>query len=298
MGWWLFFLAGAIAAAKPLVVVTTTQLQDLVAELAGDAVTLHGLMGPGVDPHLYKPTAGDIRQLRQADLVLYNGLRLEGRLEEVMERLRRQGRSVLGVGEELDPSDLIESKDMAGQYDPHIWFDPALWGNAAEIIAHRLADLVPEKRAEFLAKAVELKKRYGEIGDWGRALMRQIPEEKRVLVTSHDAFQYLGRAFGLDVVGVQGISTVAEAGLADIQSVVNFVKQRGVPAIFVESSVSPAAIERVRQDAGIRLGGELYSDAMGVPGEQRQAADGNTYDTGTWEGMIRYNLITVAYGLK
>ncbi len=284
--------------AKPLVVVTTTQLQDLVNELAGGSVTMHGLMGPGVDPHLYKPTAGDIRQLRQADLILYNSLNLEGRLEEVMHRLRRQGRSVLGVGEALDPAWLITSRDMEKHYDPHIWFDPALWGEVAVIAGQRLAELVPEERETILARAAKLKQRYSEIEVWGRELVTRVPEERRILVTSHDAFQYFGRSFGLEVVGVQGISTVAEAGLADIQVVADYIKARGVPAIFVESSVSPAAIERVRHDAGVRLGGELYSDAMGAPGEQVEAPDGHTYDTGTWEGMMRYNLIMVTYGLK
>lgn len=277
------------------VTATTTLVADLARAVGGELVEVTALMGPGVDPHLYKPSAGDVRALQRAEVILYSGLQLEGRMTEVLESLRQRGRKVFAVAEAV-PVERRLAGDY-GAYDPHVWGDPELWALAAGAAARGLAEADPAHAARYTAAAAALAKEFRALRDWGRAQVIQIPEGRRVLVTSHDAFRYFGRAFGLEVVGVQGLSTATEAGLADVTRIADLVKRRGVKAVFVESSVPPATIERISKDSGAVIGGELFSDALGAPGELVEVA-GERHDVGTYAGMLRHNLLTVVTALR
>jgi manganese/zinc/iron transport system substrate-binding protein len=262
---WVALAAGQ--DGKVTVCATTGMVADLARGVGGDAVVVHALMGPGVDPHLYKATASDLVRLQRADLILYNGLHLEGRMQETFERLSRSGRRVRAVTDGLPRERLIRT-GAEGLHDPHVWFDVRLW-------------------------AASLRDRWTDLDRWARGRVATVPESRRILVTSHDAFGYFGRAYGFQVVALQGISTVTEAGLADMTQLTDFIRTRGVPAVFIESSVSPAGLERIRKDAGVKLGGELFSDALGTPGDKH-----GDFDLGTYEGMIRRNIDRIVEGLK
>lgn len=274
-------------------VVTVAMLGDLVQTVGGDRVKVTNLMGPGVDPHLYKPTTNDTTQLSRADLIFYVGLNLEGRMISLFERLSQAGKPAIAVGETLPKDHLLTPPDFEGQPDPHLWFDVALWSKTVPAIVSALSKADPEGRAQFEANGAALSQRLAELHAWCLTEAESIPEKNRILVTSHDAFNYFGKAYGFKVVGLQGISTISEAALADVSGLVDFIKQQEVPAIFVETSVNPAAIKRVAEDAKVRIGGELFSDAMGSPGEMKHG-----FDTGTYEGMVRSNMTTIAQALK
>jgi len=284
-------------SAKLNVVTTTTMITDLVQDVGGDRIEVTGLMGPGVDPHLYKATAGDVRSLQKCELVFYNGLYLEGRIGDVLVKLARKGKKVYAVTEEIEEGRLLEPPEFAGHYDPHIWFDPTLWMEAVGVVVEGLSESDPSNASFYKEQGTRVMAEYEALHDWAKSSIGQIEPKHRILITSHDAFNYFGRAYGFKVVGVQGISTVTEAGLADIAKMVDFIKDNGVRAIFVESSVSPAAIERISKDAGIGIGGELFSDAMGVPGES-ETRQGDTYDLGTYEGMLKHNVYRIVEALK
>ncbi|MEZ5301825.1 MAG: zinc ABC transporter substrate-binding protein [Verrucomicrobiales bacterium] len=289
---------GGAAGGKPRIVATTTMVADLVREIGGDRIELAALMGPGVDPHTYKASSGDIAALRRADGIFYNGLMLEGRMAELFERQAEAGKPVFALGDSLPESDLIHPAEAGAHPDPHIWLDPALWAKCAESAGEELAKLDPAGAADYRARAAEVAARYRAAADWAKARIAEVPETSRVLVTSHDAFNYFGRAFGIEVVGVQGISTATEAGMADIVHTVDLIKARGIKAIFVETSVSKATIERISKDSGAKIGGELFSDALGKPGDRRKLSDGTEADVGTWEGMFRFNVDTAVAALR
>jgi len=284
------------ASAALSVVATTTIVADLVREVGGDRIQVEALMGPGVDPHLYKASARDVTRLSRADAVFYSGLFLEGRMEDVFQNLAKSRRTVFAVTEDIPKERLIESADSAGHPDPHVWGDPNLWKLAVESVAKRLSQLDPAGAPTYAARKTQTIRSYEALANWGKQQVARIPESQRVLITSHDAFNYFGRAFGFQVVGVQGISTVSEAGLADITKVADLVRSSKLKAVFVESSVAPAAIERISRDAGARIGGELFSDALGKPGDLRQGA-GESLDVGTYVGMLRYNIHTIVEAL-
>ncbi len=299
----LFACAGSglhlAAAERPLrIVATTTMVADLVAGVAGERGTVVGLMGAGVDPHLYKATASDVNKLRSADIIFYNGLHLEGRMADMLVKLGRRGKLVQAVTDSVAKDKLLEPAEFEGHYDPHVWFDPLLWADCIEAVVAGLSAAEPASAAHFQARGEALRAEYRAHFDWAVEQIAQIPEARRVLITSHDAYNYFGRAFGFQVIGVQGISTLSEAGVADIAQISAFIKERGIKAIFVESSVSPAAIQRISQDSGVRIGGELYSDAMGNPGQIATAADGSAVDVGTYEGMLKINVSTIVESLK
>jgi manganese/zinc/iron transport system substrate-binding protein len=272
-------------------------ITNLVKDVGGERIEVTGLMGPGVDPHLYKATAGDVRSLQKCELVFYNGLYLEGRIGDVLVKLARKGKKVYAVTEEIEEGRLLEPPEFAGHYDPHIWFDPTLWIEAVGVVVEGLSVSDPQNASFYKEQGTRVKAEYEALHNWAKSAIGQIEPSHRILITSHDAFNYFGQAYGFKVVGVQGISTVTEAGLADIAKMVDFIKDNGVRAIFVESSVSPAAIERISKDAGIGIGGELYSDAMGVPGES-ETRQGDTYDLGTYEGMLKHNVYRIVEALK
>lgn len=281
------------ASARVKVVATTAMVADLVRQVAGDAAQVDGLMGPGVDPHLYKPTAADIVKLQRADAIFYNGLLLEGRMTDVFTRLARSKRHVYAVTEAIAEERLLQPEEFEGHPDPHVWFDVQLWADCAAAVADGLAAADPKNAEEYRRRAGQVRLQLLKLHQWALEKVAELPPERRVLVTSHDAYNYFGRAYGFTVVGLQGISTATEAGLADVTRLTDFIRQRGVKAVFIESSVSPATIERVARDSGARVGGELFSDSMGVPGQIE-----NGYDLGTYEGMIKHNLNTIVEALK
>lgn len=286
------------AAAAPLKVVTTTSMiTDLVQQIGGDRIAVEGLMGAGVDPHLYKPTASDVTRLQRAQAIFYNGLHLEGRMGELFERLGKSGKRVMAVTSGIPEARLLKPAEFEGQHDPHVWGDASLWALCVDPVVKTLSEADPAGAADFQKRGDALKVDLEKLHEWAVKRAGELPAERRILITSHDAFNYLGRAYGFQVVGVQGISTVTEAGLADIAKVVDFIKQKGVKAIFVESSVPRAAIDRISKDSGAKVGGELFSDAMGAPGTMR-AVNGETYDEGTYAGMLKHNINTAVEALK
>lgn len=270
-------------SGKPSVVATTTMIADMVRQIGGDDIALTALMGPGVDPHLYKPSAEDAQKLGTAKAIFYNGLMLEGRMSELLDRLAAQGREVHAVTSKLGEADLIHPEGAA-HADPHVWGDAQLWAKCLEPVVEGLSRVLPEKAGVFAQRGLQWKASTLALHDWAKAEAAKIPVERRVLITSHDAFNYFGRAYGFQVVGVQGISTVSEAGLADVAKTVDFIKSKQVKAIFVESSVPHATIERIAKDSGAKIGGELFSDALGA---------GQTY-----EQMLRFNVNTIVEALK
>jgi manganese/zinc/iron transport system substrate-binding protein len=293
----IFFAALIPLSAKLKVVGTTTMITDLVRDIGGEKIEVTGMMGPGVDPHLYKATAGDVRSLQQCDIVFYNGLYLEGRIGDVLVKLASRGKKVYAVSEGIEEDRLLEPPEFAGHFDPHIWFDPTLWVETVEVVVEGLSVSDSENADYFKKEGIRVVEHYKQLHIWALEKISTIDKSQRILITSHDAFNYFGRAYGFKVVGVQGISTVSEAGLADIAKMVDFIRENQVRAIFVESSVSPAAINRISKDAGVKIGGELYSDAMGIPG-QTETKQGDTYDLGTYEGMLKHNVYRIVEALR
>ena len=281
-----------------VVVSTTTHVTDMVKFVAGDRLEVIALMGPGVDPHLYKPSAGDAATLAKADLILYNGLMLEGRMADVFAKVSRRGTKTYAVTETVSEELLLEPKEFEGHWDPHVWFDPEIWSECIEVVRDALSENDPAGKAGYAERAEILKTQYLAVTHWAQSRISELPEESRYLVTSHDAFNYFGRAFGMKVLAVQGVSTATEAGLADRVAMVDFVKEHGVKAIFVESSVNPAIIKGIAKEAGVTIGGELFSDAMGQPGRLEKGPDGEQYDIGTWVGMMKHNVNAIVEGLK
>lgn len=277
---------------EPLRVVTTVgMITDVVERVGGARVQVHGLMGAGIDPHLYRASAGDVRRLDTADLIVYNGLNLEASLGRVLEEMRGRTRT-LAVAEAIPPSLLLDDPDVPGAWDPHIWHDVRLWMMVVETVAATLEELDPEGRDLFRENAARLLDQLDELDLWIRAQVSRIPEQGRILVTAHDAFGYFGRAYEFRVEGLQGITTLTEAGTGDVQRVARLVRDYGLPAIFIESSRPRRNVEAVRaavraRGVGVEIGGVLFSDAMGDP-----ASGADSY-----EGFMRANVRTIVEAL-
>lgn len=271
---------------------TTSLIADMVDKVGGEFIETTSLMGPGVDPHLYRATASDLKKLSTAEIIFFNGLHLEGRMTDVFEGLAARGKAVFAVSDGIDRMRLLPLQGSSG-YDPHVWFDPRLWAECTDKVVHELAKKDPSNRAAYEARGAVFKKELNDFFIWGEGLSATLAKNARILITSHDAYNYFGRAFGFQVIGVQGVSTISEAGLADIVSTVDFIKKHQVKAIFVESSVSPAAIERISKDSGAQVGGKLFSDSLGGKGEIICG-----YDVGNYGGMFKYNMETIVRGLK
>jgi len=286
------------AAEKIRIAATTNIVGDLVKDIVGDRAEVSALMGPGVDPHLYKASASDVTILSRAKIIFYNGLHLEGRMADLLVKLGRRGKAVYAVTEDIPENRLLEPAEFEGHYDPHVWFDPSIWTLCIDTVANALSEHDAPNGDYYVKQASSLKNRYNAYFAWAKEQIAHISTSQRILVTSHDAYNYFGRAFGFQVIGVQGISTMSEAGLADIVAIVDFIKEKEIKAIFVESSVSPAAIQRVSKDSGAIIGGELFSDAMGLPGQIEKAHDGSRFDVGTYEGMLKHNIATITEALK
>jgi manganese/zinc/iron transport system substrate-binding protein len=283
---------GALRSPELVIVTTTGMIGDLAEHLGGDYVKVTSLMGPGVDPHLYKASEGDVGRMSGADLILYNGLHLEGAMAEVLERLASRIPTV-AVASGIDDSLLLTPPEFKGNHDPHIWFDVSLWMHAADRVASALVEHDPAHAESYLESLSEYHKKLTRLHDYVLEVAATIPPEARVLVTAHDAFNYFGRAYGFEVKGLQGISTATEAGTADVQALAEFIAQSKLPAMFVESSVPPRSIQAVQEAVRARgfqvqIGGELYSDAMGEEGTAE----------GTYIGMISHNIETIAAALK
>ena len=283
-------------SGKIRVVTTTTMIGDLVARVGGDRVDLKVIMGAGVDPHTFKPSPADFAELARADVAFYNGLHLEGKMVETFEA-KLKDKSV-AVAETIPAGDLLSWQEgEGGAHDPHVWFDVRLWALATGAVRDGLVKHDPANADGYRKRAEEVIASLTALHEEVKQKIATIPEGRRVLITSHDAYNYFGKAYGIEVRGLQGISTETEAGIQAINAAVDFVLSKKIPAIFVESSVSPKTIERVRDDCkargfDVRIGGELFSDAMGSPGQHPP------YAVETYEGMVRYNVDTMVNALR
>ncbi|NND41232.1 MAG: zinc ABC transporter solute-binding protein [Silicimonas sp.] len=287
-----FGLRPALAADAALKLVATTgMIADTARAVGGDLVEVRALMGPGVDPHAYRQTRTDILAMRRADLILWNGLYLEAQMEDVLGDLAAQV-PVRAVAEAVEPERRIAHDDYQDRYDPHVWMDPVLWRDVTKAVRDALIEIAPDHADTFETRAAAFLEELEALAAYTTGVLATVPEDKRVLVTAHDAFNYFGRAYGFEVIGIQGISTESEAGLNRITELVNMLVERGISAVFVESSVSDRSIRALIEGAAaqgheVRVGGELFSDAMGAPG---------TYE-GTYVGMIDHNATVIAVAL-
>jgi manganese/zinc/iron transport system substrate-binding protein len=271
-------------------VATTGMVGDAVERVGGKRVSVTALMGPGIDPHLYRASEGDLRLLEEAEAIFYNGLHLEAKMADVLEEIGERGRVVSAVAEAIPPSRLRAVSET--QYDPHVWFDVRLWKLAVGAAADTLVELDPAHADEFRANERTYLRELDELHAYVVEQAARVPEDKRALVTAHDAFEYFGAAYGFEVRGLQGISTASEAGARDVAELASFIVERRIPVIFVESSVSPRTIEAVQaavraRGFDVRIGGSLFSDAMGDFGTPE----------GTYPGMVRHNIDTIVSGL-
>lgn len=275
------------------VVTTTTMITDLVKNIGGDAIEVTGLMGAGVDPHLYKASEGDVSKLVNADVIFYNGLHLEGKLVEVFEKMGSQQKKTIALAEVLDKNILIGSDYFASNYDPHVWFSVTNWKLITKNLIEQLKNTDPKNATIFEENGKRYMAQLDQLEKDLNTTIATLPKENRILVTAHDAFSYFGKAYDFNVVGLQGLSTAAEAGVQDVQKLANFIIGHKVKAIFVESSVPKRTIEALQaavksKDHEVTIGGTLYSDALGDP---------NTLQ-GTYVGMFRYNVDTIINALK
>lgn len=272
-------------------IATTGMVADIVRVVGGDSVTVEQILGPGVDPHLYKATRDDVQTIMSGDIVFYSGLMLEGKMSDTLIRIARS-KPVVAVTEQIPQSMLLEPEDFAGHYDPHVWNDVTAWSQCVDAVANALSQFDPPNEKAYLARAVDYRQQLTALHAYGVNAIGSIPVGSRVLITSHDAFNYFGRTYGLEVLGVQGLSTESEAGLQRINELVDMLVRRKIPAVFVESSVPRKNIDALLEGArskghSIVVGGSLFSDAMGEKG---------TYE-GTYIGMLDHNITQVARAL-
>ena len=285
--------SGLPIGERPInVVATTGMIADIVSNVGSERLDVQALMGPGVDPHLYKASEGDVRLLQEADIIFYNGLHLEAQMGEVLERMNDFGVRTVAVADEIDPSLLQSPPEFAGNYDPHVWFDVTLWMQAVDQVKEALVELDPASAAVYEANTDAYRSDLEDLHQYVLDQANTLPAEQRILITAHDAFNYFGRAYGFEVRGLQGISTEAQAGTADVQALADFIVEKQIPAIFVESSVPQRNVEAVQaaaqaQGFDVQIGGSLFSDAMGTEGTPE----------GTYIGMVRHNIDTIVKAL-
>ncbi|MBB6694479.1 zinc ABC transporter substrate-binding protein [Cohnella xylanilytica] len=279
-------------AGKLKATATIGMIADVAGEVGGEHVQVTGLMKAGVDPHLFKASEGDIAKLDGADIIFYNGLHLEGKMVDILENMGKKKR-VVAVSDPIDRSKLRSGSQMQTEYDPHIWFDVRHWMTATEAIRDALSELDPEHAADYRANAEAYLGKLRDLHEEVAEKIGTLPEESRVLVTAHDAFGYFGDAYGVKVMGLQGISTASEAGTKDVTDLRDYLVENKIKAVFIESSVPRKAIDAVIQGAkekghDLKIGGELFSDAMGEEGTPE----------GTYIGMVRHNVDTIVAALK
>jgi manganese/zinc/iron transport system substrate-binding protein len=271
------------------IVATTSMIGDTAKEIGGDAVNVETLMGPGTDPHLYKASAGDVKRLSDAELILYNGLHLEASMADVFEKFEQGDKQVVAVTKDIPEGKLIAIEGYEGNFDPHVWMDPLLWMTVAETIAKAIIEQAPDREKEI---RLNLEYFHGKLRMLHQNIdiaLGPIPEQSRVLVTAHDAFGYFGQRYNMEVRGLQGVSTASEAGARDVQELADFITQRKIPAIFVESSVSRRSVEALQEAVKakgwtVRIGRPLYSDSVGDYGTAQSS----------YIGMLRFNAGIIA----
>jgi len=283
---------GDPSSAPLTVTVTTGMIADAVRNVGGNHVRVVALMGPGVDPHLYKATQGDLAKLREANIIFYNGLHLEGRMGEVF-RTMAERLPTIAVAESIPKELLRQPPEFEGNYDPHVWFDVNLWIYVVQKIRDVLSEQDPAHRADYAANAAAYLEQLKQLDTYIREQIAKIPEPQRLLVTAHDAFGYFGQAYGIEVMGIQGISTASDYGLQDLNQLAEILANRKVKAVFVETSVSPRSVEALVEGTrakghDIKIGGKLYSDALGEEGTPE----------GTYIGMVRHNVDTIVKALS
>ena len=289
----LSLFASLLHAREDFRVVTTTgMIADLVENIGGDHVDTVALMGSGVDPHLYKATQGDVSKLLKADLILFNGLHLEGKMQDIFAKLAEK-KPVYAISADISPAELLASEDYADQHDPHIWFDVQLWLQAAAKVNRVLGELLPVHQADINQRYQAYREQLTALDNWVRTQIQTIPAGQRVLVTAHDAFGYFARAYGMEVHALQGINTASEFGLHDLKQIRELIIERQIKAVFVESSVPRKFIQSLQEgllSSGyqIEIGGELFSDAMGPAGSEAS----------TYTGMVRHNVSTIVEALR
>ena len=286
-------VSSAASAQQPTAIASTTMLTDLTKVIAGDTLQVIGLMGPGLDPHVYQASAGDVRKMQKADLVLLHGLHLEGRLGKVLAGLEKIHKNIIVLEDALDPAVLLANEDNPSLHDPHIWFDVNLWADCAKYVAEQLSRFYPEHQALYAANLDAYLAELRDLDDYMKAEVEKIPEQSRVLITAHDAFRYFGRAYGIEVRGLQGISTQAEAGTAGMNEMAKFIAERQIKAVFVETSVSDKSIRALQEAVrafGFEtvIGGDLFSDSTG------DAAHGQD----SYLAMLRHNIDTIVSALQ
>ena len=279
------------AGEKLTVVATTGMIADTARRIGGDLAEVRALMGPGVDPHAYRQTRTDIVAMARADLVLWNGLFLEAQMEDVLGDIASRT-TVRAVAQAVPQEKLVAHDDYADRFDPHVWMDPALWRDVAIDVRDTMIELAPENAETYTSNADAFLADIDALLIYSSEALASVPEEARVLITAHDAFNYFGSAYGFEVIGIQGISTESEAGLNRISTLVDLLVERALPAVFVETSVSDRNIRALIEGSAaqghtVTIGGALFSDAMGPEG---------TYE-GTWLGMIDHNVTTIARAL-
>ncbi|MFQ5607815.1 MAG: metal ABC transporter solute-binding protein, Zn/Mn family [Candidatus Zixiibacteriota bacterium] len=281
-----------IVRGQLYVVATTGIIANVARVIAGERAVVDELMGPGVDPHLYKASQGDISRLSSADLILYNGLHLEGKMSEALGKMSSQ-RVTVAVSDDIPREFLRAPPEFNNQFDPHVWFDVSLWSLATEKIITALIQIDPKGEAEYRSRGAAYQDSLAALHTWVTNEILRIPEDHRALVTAHDAFGYFGRAYQIEVYGLQGISTASEYGLNDVTRLVDMLVERKIKAVFIESSVPPRAIEAVVTGCAARgheivIGGELFSDALGF----RDTPEGS------YLGMVRHNVNTIVEALR
>jgi len=279
------------ANGKLNIVTTTTMITDLVKNVGGEHINLQGLMGSGVDPHLYKASEGDVTKLSDADIIFYNGLHLEGKLVEVFEKMKNI--KTIAVADALDKNTFIGSEYFASNYDPHIWFNLDYWKLATQFVVKTLSEAIPNQKTTFEANGKTYIEKLNTLQTKLKTTISILPKEQRILVTAHDAFNYFGKAFDFEVVGLQGLSTATEAGVQDVQKLAAFIIENNVKSIFVESSVPKRTIEALQaavksKNHEVTIGGTLYSDALGNADSKE----------GTYIGMFEHNVNTIVNALK
>jgi manganese/zinc/iron transport system substrate-binding protein len=296
----LVFLIGIISCQqktkknqKLQVVTTTTMITDLVKNIGGDKIDVQGLMGAGVDPHLYKASEGDVSKLFNADVIVYNGLHLEGKLEDVFDKMRHQNKKTIAASDAIDTATLIGSEYFASNYDPHIWFDITNWEIITQYITDKFCELDAENAPTYKENGANYLKTLASLKTIITEQINSLPVEKRILVTAHDAFNYFGKEFQFNVVGLQGLSTATEAGVKDVQRLASFIEEKNVKAIFVESSVPKRTVEALQEAVKAKgkevvIGGTLYSDALGSLGTAEA----------TYVGMYKHNVKIIVSALK
>jgi len=291
----------SLSNEKMSIVVTTTHLNDIVSRIVEDRFKVVPLMGPGVDPHLYRPTSRDALAISKADLIVFHGMMLEGKLAETLQNSRNKGVPSYNATEQINPKKIIgysKSSKSVNHPDPHVWFDPSIWSDVVQNLSDRISILDPEGKNLYKSNTEKICAEIYLVNEWAKKRVKEIPENQRKLITSHDAFQYFGRSMGLNVVALQGISTTAEAGLADRVNLVNTIKKEKIPAIFIESSVNPNAINEIAKECKISIGGKLYSDALGRGKDFVVGPNRVSFPCNTWSGMMIHNVNTIVDSLK